>query len=99
MRTWIIAEAGVNHNGSLELAKEMALKAKMCGADVVKYQTAKLDSLVSKHAQMAEYQKNNIGKEESQKDMLAKLLLSSIGNPMYEHGLLEPYEADIFTIE
>ena len=76
MRTWIIAEAGVNHNGSLELAKELALKAKLCGADVVKYQTAKLDSLVSKHAQMAEYQKNNIGKEESQKDMLAKLLLS-----------------------
>ncbi|WP_408072042.1 N-acetylneuraminate synthase [Butyrivibrio sp. JL13D10] len=74
-RTLIIAEAGVNHNGSLELAKKLVDTAKECGADVVKFQTAKLSSLVSKSAPMAEYQKNNTGKEESQKDMLSKLLL------------------------
>lgn len=73
--TLIIAEAGVNHNGSLELAKQLALKAKEAGADIVKYQTADLNSLVSKIAKMADYQKDNIGKEESQKEMLSKLLL------------------------
>ena len=74
-RVLIIAEAGVNHNGSLELAKKLVDTAKDCGADIVKFQTAKLSSLVSKSAPMAEYQKNNTGKEESQKDMLSKLLL------------------------
>ena len=75
-RTLIIAEAGVNHNGSLDMAKQLVEKAKECGADIVKFQTAKLDSLVSKSAQMADYQKKNIGVEESQKEMLSKLLLS-----------------------
>lgn len=75
-RTLIIAEAGVNHNGSLAMAKELVDVAKACGADIVKFQTAKLDSLVSKSAHMADYQKKNIGIEESQKDMLRKLLLS-----------------------
>lgn len=72
----IIAEAGVNHNGSLELAKKLVDKAKECGADIVKFQTAKLDLLVSRYAQMAEYQKENIGMAESQKEMLRKLLLT-----------------------
>ena len=53
-RTLIIAEAGVNHNGSLKIAKQLALTAKQCGADIVKFQTAKLNSLVSKYAVMAE---------------------------------------------
>jgi len=75
MSVFIIAEAGVNHNGSLDLAKRLVDEAKNAGADVVKFQTAKLDSLVSKSAKMAEYQKENIGKEESQKEMLSKLLL------------------------
>lgn len=75
-KTKIIAEAGVNHNGSIELAKKMALVAKDCGADIVKFQTVNLDSIVSKYAQMADYQKKNIGKSESQKEMLRKLLLS-----------------------
>ena len=74
--TLIIAEAGVNHNGSLETAKQLAAAAKECGADIVKFQTARLDSLVSKYARMAEYQKKNTGEEESQKDMLRRLLLS-----------------------
>lgn len=74
-RTLIIAEAGVNHNGDLELAKKLVVEAKNAGADIVKFQTAKLDSLVSKFAAMAQYQKENIGNETSQKDMLKKLLL------------------------
>ena len=74
-RTLIIAEAGVNHNGSIDLAKKLIDIAKKSGADIVKFQTAKLDSFVSKSAQMATYQKKNIGKEESQKEMLSKLLL------------------------
>ena len=74
-RALIIAEAGVNHNGSLEMAKKLVDVAHACGADIVKFQTAKLDSLVSKDACMADYQKKNTGVEESQKDMLKKLLL------------------------
>lgn len=71
---FIIAEVGVNHNGSIDLAKRLADKAKEAGADIVKYQTAKISSLVSKKAQMAEYQKANTGKDESQFDMLKKLI-------------------------
>lgn len=75
-RTLIIAEAGVNHNGSIVTAKRLAQIAKECGADIVKYQTANLDSLVSESAQMADYQKQNTGKKTSQKEMLKKLLLT-----------------------
>ena len=74
-RTLIIEEAGVNHNGSLERAKKLVEVAKECGADIIKFQTAKLDSLVSKTAKMADYQKANTGVIESQKEMLRKLLL------------------------
>lgn len=74
-RALIIAEAGVNHNGSLKMAKKLVDAAHACGADIVKFQTAKLDSLVSKNARMADYQKKNMGLEESQRDMLKKLLL------------------------
>ena len=75
-KTLIIAEAGVNHNGSIEQAKKLVDVAFECGADIVKFQTAKLDSLVSKEAKMANYQRENIGKDESQKEMLRNLLLS-----------------------
>lgn len=74
-RVLIIAEVGVNHNGSIQRAKQMIESAKKCGADIVKFQTANVNSLVSKYAQMANYQKKNIGKEESQKEMLDKLIL------------------------
>jgi len=76
VHTLIIAEAGVNHNGSIEIAKKLAKIAKECGADIVKFQTAKLESLVSKYADMAEYQKKNIGKKMSQQEMLKTILLS-----------------------
>lgn len=76
-RTLIIAEAGVNHNGSLDLAKELVRVAADCGADFVKFQTFKADELVSEEAKMAEYQKANLNiQESSQLEMLRKLELS-----------------------
>lgn len=71
----IIAEAGVNHNGDIELAKKLIDVAAESGADYVKFQTASLDGIVSKSAQMSKYQIENIGVETSQKEMLRKLLL------------------------
>ncbi len=71
----IIAEAGVNHNGSLELAKKLIDAAKESGANIVKFQTAKLESLVSKSAPMAEYQKKNMQMDKSQREMLKDLIL------------------------
>lgn len=74
-RVLIIAEAGVNHNGSLEIAKKLVDTAKKCGADIVKFQTINVNALVSKNAVMAEYQKKNLGFDKSQKEMLEKLAL------------------------
>lgn len=71
----IIAEAGVNHNGNYELAKQLALKAKEAGADYVKYQTAVPEKVISRYAEMAEYQKENTGKVESQLEMCKKIHL------------------------
>lgn len=74
-KVMIIAEAGVNHNGSLDMAKKLAETAKESGADIVKFQTAKLESLVTNSAPMAEYQKKNTARAETQMDMLRRLLL------------------------
>ncbi|MFR6664054.1 MAG: N-acetylneuraminate synthase [Gemmiger sp.] len=76
MPVTIIAEAGVNHNGSLEMAKEMARVAKACGADIVKYQTAVPELVVSKFAQKAEYQKQTTDAAESQLEMIRRLHFS-----------------------
>ena len=73
MSVKIIAEAGVNHNGSLELAKKMALCAKEAGADVVKYQTAVPELVVSMFAEKAEYQKRETGAAESQLEMVRRI--------------------------
>lgn len=76
-KTIIIAEAGVNHNGSLELAKQLVKKAYEAGVDYVKFQTFKSEKVVSKNAQKAAYQIENTGKkEESQLEMVKKLELS-----------------------
>jgi N,N'-diacetyllegionaminate synthase len=73
---FIIAEAGVNHNGSLKLAKKLVDAACEAGVDAVKFQTFKAENLVTKEGKLAAYQKKNIGKEISQQDMLKKLELS-----------------------
>ena len=73
----IIAEAGVNHNGSIELAKRLVDEAVNAGVDYIKFQTFKSEKLVSKAAKQAEYQQKNIGHEgESQYTMLKRLELS-----------------------
>lgn len=70
----IIAEAGVNHNGSYENAKKLILAGAEAGVDYVKFQTFKANKLVSKDAEKAQYQKNNTNDEtSSQFDMLKKL--------------------------
>lgn len=74
-KVFIIAEAGVNHNGSIKLAKKLIDVASESGADAVKFQTFKAEKLVSKHAQKADYQKQTTNKTESQFDMIKKLEL------------------------
>jgi len=76
MSVFIIAEAGVNHNGSLELAKKLIDVAVDAGVDAVKFQTFKTENLVSKNAQKAEYQKENMkNSDDNQFSMLKKLEL------------------------
>ena len=77
-RTLIIAEAGVNHNGSIELAKKLIDAAATAGVDYVKFQTFIAEKLVSKYAKKADYQTSSLGnsKDDSQFSMLKKLELS-----------------------
>jgi N,N'-diacetyllegionaminate synthase len=75
MSVFIIAEAGVNHNGSVNLAKKLIDIAVESGADAVKFQTFKAETLVVKNAQKAEYQKKTTDASESQFDMLRNLEL------------------------
>lgn len=75
MSIFIIAEAGVNHNGSIELAKALIDVAAQSGADAVKFQTFKADRLVSKTAQKATYQKLTTDVAETQYEMIKKLEL------------------------
>jgi len=75
MSVFIIAEAGVNHNGSADLAKKLIDAASISGADAVKFQTFKAENLVAKNTQKAEYQKQTTDASESQFDMIKKLEL------------------------
>lgn len=75
-RTLIIAEAGVNHNGNIELAKKLIDIAADAGADLVKFQTFSAERLATKKASKAEYQNQTTDKSESQLDMLKQLELS-----------------------
>lgn len=79
MAVQIIAEAGVNHNGSLDLAFKMADAAKAAGADIVKYQTFQPEELASRYASKASYQKETTGEGENQLAMLKKLTLPPEG--------------------
>lgn len=72
----IIAEAGVNHNGSLELAKRMVDEAKKAGVDYIKFQTFNPEKLVSINAKKANYQRETTGIDETQLEMLRKLTLT-----------------------
>ena len=76
MHTFIIAEAGPNHNGDFETALRLVDAAKRAGVDCVKFQTFVSEELISKRAEKAEYQKKTTGADESQYEMLKKLELS-----------------------
>lgn len=89
-KIYIIAEAGVNHNGSLELAKQLALTAKEANADAVKFQTFNSEAIVSRIAEKADYQKEVTCNSESQLEMIKRLELSA------DHFIqLNKYCADI----
>lgn len=76
MSVTIIAEAGVNHNGSLAMALQLVDAAVVAGANIVKFQTFKSELVVSRFADKAEYQKTTTGADESQLDMIKSLELS-----------------------
>ena len=87
-KTIIIAEAGVNHNGDIRIAKELIRKASNIGADIIKFQTFKADQLVTEQAEMANYQKRNSKNDDTtQHKMLTNLELSR-----EEHLQLIQYE-------
>ena len=73
---YVIAEIGVNHNGNLQKAYQLILKAKQAGADAVKFQTFKTENLLLKNTQKAKYQIKNSKDKENQFDMLKKLEIS-----------------------
>lgn len=73
---FIIAEAGVNHNGNIELAKRLIESAKQCGADAVKFQTFQAEKVVTRAAVQADYQIQNTGRIESQYEMIKRLEIS-----------------------
>ena len=75
-KIFVIAEAGINHNGSVANAKKMVTVASEAGADAVKFQTFKSEEVISRYAPKAEYQKATTDAEESQLDMAKKLELS-----------------------
>lgn len=76
IKTFIIAEAGVNHNGDINLALKLCDAAKEAGVDAIKFQTWKTEKIVTKEASMADYQRENTQQEQSQFDMLKALELS-----------------------
>ena len=84
--SYVIAEAGVNHNGDIKLAKQLIDVAKDAGADAVKFQTFKAEESTGRHAEKAAYQKNNDPTRETQLDMIRKLEL-----PFDDFAVLQEY--------
>lgn len=76
-RVYIVAEAGVNHNGDVSIAKRLVDEAKACGADAVKFQAFNTMSLVTNSAKQADYQVKNTGSSASQSEMLRELELDA----------------------
>ena len=89
MSTFVIAEAGVNHNGSVEMARDLIEVAADAGADAIKFQTFQAEKLVSEEAPKADYQQEKTDAEESQADMLRALELS----PEQHQAIAEHCEA------
>ena len=77
-RTFIIAEAGVNHNGSIKKALKLIDVAKLSGADAIKFQTFKAENLATDYAPKAEYQKSKALKKETQFQMLKRLEFTDV---------------------
>ena len=75
-KVFVIAEAGVNHNGDIRIAKQLIDAAAKAGADAVKFQTFKAEKLVCKNAKKAKYQLETTDRTESQFEMLKKLELT-----------------------
>jgi N,N'-diacetyllegionaminate synthase len=101
-RIFIIAEAGVNHNGSIKVAKQLIDTAKEIGADAIKFQSFKTEKLVIKKSNKAEYQKAAGSIEESQFDMLKRLELSEsqqIALLKYANGKQIKFLSSPFDIE
>ena len=86
MSVYIIAEAGVNHNGSIENAKKLVDMAYECGANAIKFQTFKAEESTSFAADKAEYQKQNDPTQESQLEMIRKLEL-----PFSDFAIIKEY--------
>jgi N-acetylneuraminate synthase len=101
-RTFVIAEAGVNHNGSLDMARELIDVAAAAGADAVKFQSFNAERMISHHAAKADYQKWTTGAAESQLEMLRRLELDAAAHKvLIEHArragitfLSTPFDAE-----
>ena len=87
--TRILAEAGVNHNGDIDLAKKLIDVASEAGVDAVKFQTFKAEKLVSKNAKKAEYQIKNTEEKETQFDMIKRLELDEETHKKYVEDFIE----------
>ena len=88
-RTFIIAEAGVNHNGSLDIALQMVDVEASVGADAVKFQTFKAEKVIAAHAPKADYQKETTGSGESQLEMVRKLELDETAHIKKTFGIMK----------